>query len=230
MIKRYFKKMLQHRLAQRYAHRALDLQHWFVIATCVEQQDAIRQIKEIRARTRIGLDNHEAYIVWKTVQKLSKIPGAVAEVGVYQGGTAQLIHRACGAKKLYLFDTFSGLPSVQEVDRALFHTGQFSSNFEAVSNLFPEGNVTVTQGLFPQETRNVIEHEQFSFVHLDVDLYEGTAMSLEFFYTRMTQGGVIVVHDYVTAPGVRKAVDEFFDDKPEVVLEPSKSQALIVKL
>ena len=38
---------------------------------------------------------------------------------------------------------------------------------------------------------------------------------LEFFYSRMSPGGIILSHDYMTAPGVKKAFDDFFEDRAE---------------
>ena len=50
----------------------------------------------------------------------------------------------------------------------------------------------------------------FSFVSLDVDLYQPTLCGLKFFYPRMSKGGVIMVHDYGSPwLGVALAVDEF---------------------
>ena len=69
----------------------------------------------------------------------------------------------------------------------------------------------------------------FSFVHMDVDLYESTKSCLDFFYPRMSRGGVIISHDYLGSIGVKTAFDEYFKDKPEPVLEVTDSQCLIVK-
>ena len=70
----------------------------------------------------------------------------------------------------------------------------------------------------------------FSFVNLDVDTYESTKKCLEFFYPRMSAGGVIVSHDYLRRQGSRKAVDEYFADKPEPVVETAASQCIVVKV
>jgi O-methyltransferase len=61
----------------------------------------------------------------------------------------------------------------------------------------------------------------FSFVHLDVDIYESYKIGLEFFYPRVTSGGVILFDEYNDPPwpGCNKAVDEFFADKPETLRE-----------
>jgi hypothetical protein len=46
----------------------------------------------------------------------------------------------------------------------------------------------------------------------------------------MGQGGVLISHDYTSAAGVRKAFDEFFNEKREPIIELPGSQCLIVKL
>ena len=56
---------------------------------------------------------------------------------------------------------------------------------------------------------------------------------LEYFYPRMTQGGVIIIHDCNNEfSGSKKALDEFFLDKPETpIIIPDKSgSAIVVKL
>jgi hypothetical protein len=74
-----------------------------------------------------------------------------------------------------------------------------------------------------------VKDRQFSLVNFDVDTYESTKKCLEFFYPRMNPGGVILSHDYITAPGVQKAFDEFFVDKPEPVVETAGSQCIVIK-
>lgn len=65
------------------------------------------------------------------------------------------------------------------------------------------------KGYFPSTAGPVIDL-RFSFVHLDVDLYESTKSCLEFFYPRLNVGGVISPDDYVGAHGVWTAFEEFF--------------------
>jgi len=66
-------------------------------------------------------------------------------------------------------------------------------------------------------------------VHIDVDLYEPTRAAFEFFHPRMAPGGVMVCDDYgfASCPGARKAVDEYFEGKPDVPIELPSGQALI---
>ena len=76
-----------------------------------------------------------------------------------------------------------------------------------------------------------VSDRKFSFVHIDVDLYQPTRDTLDFFYERVSPGGVIVCDDYgsVLCPGARKALDEFMSDKPESLFHIPTGQSLVVK-
>ena len=79
-----------------------------------------------------------------------------------------------------------------------------------------------------RDTCETIKDKKFSFVHLDVDLYDTTMFCLEFFYPRMVAGGIILSHDYQNNQGVNKAINEFFEGK-ETVISLLGSQGLIVR-
>ena len=93
-------------------------------------------------------------------------------------------------------------------------------------------SVKLIKGLFPDSVSSLPNDIKFAFVHLDIDLYEGTAAGCVYFYERMTTGGIILVDDYgfLSCPGVREAIDVFFDDKPEIPIYLPSGQALIIKL
>jgi len=67
-------------------------------------------------------------------------------------------------------------------------------------------------------------------VHLDADLYESTLAAFQLFYRRLSPGGIMLCHDYPSASGVVKALEESFRDKPDAVVELTGYQAMIVKL
>ena len=164
------------------------------------------------------------------VKNTEKINGDIAEVGVYLGGSAKIICEVKKRKTLHLFDTFEGLPKVSALDSAHFKKGQYNGPLKTVKkNLSLYKNIHYYKGLFPF-TSGPVKNKKFSFVHLDVDIYSSTKACLKFFYPRMSRGGVIMSHDYISANGVRKAFDEFFEDKKEPIIEMSGSQCLIVKI
>lgn len=167
-----------------------------------------------------------------TVQSVAKVPGDIAEVGVFDGGSAKLIAQIKDGKALHLFDTFAGLPQTSSADERFLREGQLAPrrNAEQMRAAFRGfDDVFVYPGLFPKETGHYVEQRRFSFVHLDVDLYQSTLDALEFFFPRMNRGGVFVSHDYMTFESVRQAFAEFFEGRPEPVLTGAGSQCLVVR-
>lgn len=168
-----------------------------------------------------------------------KVEGDFAEVGVYKGSTAKLFHHYAPEKVLHLFDTFEGFTAkgaqaeLHETGLSVAHSTFSDTSLDEVRlRIAPcNENVRFYKGLFPQSIPEGFGAQRFAFVHLDADLYEPIIKGLEFFYPLMEKNGMIVVHDYNAWPGARRAVDEFFRDKPELpVPMPDKSgSALIVK-
>ena len=133
------------------------------------------------------------------------VPGVMAEAGVYKGGTAAMLLETT-PKEIHLFDTFSGLPASE----GRFRTGQFPGSLEQVKHsLSPYLNrVHFHPGVFPQSARG-LEDLRFSFVHLDLDLYDSTLAALDWFWPRLNLGGVLLSHDYPSSPGVVRAFSDF---------------------
>ncbi len=186
-------------------------------------------IRRVIAETDMLLLEDEAYQMLSCARATAKVKGDIAEVGVYRGGSARLMCEVRGSRALFLFDTFEGLPEAHTGDER-FGSGQYAASYEKVRaylSAFP--NIHLFKGLFPA-TAAAITEKRFSFVHLDVDLYDSTRDSLEFFYPRVNPGGIILIHDYLWAEGVRRAVQEFCAACPEVILELAGAYCGIVKL
>ena len=70
------------------------------------------EVWKVKKETGLALSLTEAAQLYNAVRDTVKVPGDIAEVGVYRGGSAKLICEAKGHKKLHLFDTFEGLPDL----------------------------------------------------------------------------------------------------------------------
>jgi O-methyltransferase len=164
------------------------------------------------------------------------IPGHLAELGVYKGHTARLIHLYAPERQLCLFDTFSGFGDLSVSVEGhktgyAINAGQFSdTSIDKVKALIkPNKNVSFFKGYFPESLPEGFDSMRFAFVHLDADLYDPTINGLKIFYPKMSRGGFIVIHDYNAWIGARTAVDEFFADKPEKPIPmPDKSGSAII--
>jgi O-methyltransferase len=149
-----------------------------------------------------------------------------AECGCWKGHSSYIISTLLSkqgfANKFHIFDSFEGGLSdktaldVNEriemsADQISEEKEMFSSIEEDVGKVLEEFDfVKLYKGWIP-ERFDEVKDRKFSFVHIDVDLYEPTRDSLEFFFPRLIEGGGIVVDDYgeTQFPGCKTAVDEF---------------------
>ncbi|MFO0898284.1 MAG: TylF/MycF/NovP-related O-methyltransferase [Pirellulales bacterium] len=189
----------------------------------------LRLIRDIRRQRRSLVTAYEAYTIHSLAKAQCRLEGELAEVGVYEGGTARVICEVKGARPLHLFDTFAGLPTSSAADRAIHRENQFACSLDSVrAYLQPYPGVEFHVGRFPESAAG-LEDRRFSFAHFDVDLYESTRGCLEWFYPRMVSGGVMISHDYSVLSGVKQAFTEFLADKPEDLVELPSTQCLVIK-
>ena len=192
--------------------------------------NAVRLVRQVRRERQSLQSAYEAYAVFSFAKAYCHLPGAMAEVGVYQGASAKLLCEAKGPVELHLFDTFAGLPQSTSADRNVHRQNQYPCSLESVRAYLQDyENVYYHPGLFPDSAKPLVD-KRFSFVHLDVDLYESTLAGLEFFYPRLIPGGVILSHDYSILAGVRKAFDDFLRDKSERPVQLPSTQCMLIKL
>ncbi|MBR0455501.1 MAG: class I SAM-dependent methyltransferase [Firmicutes bacterium] len=149
--------------------------------------------------------------------RIDHVPGAVAELGVYQGDIAWQINALLPDRQFYLFDTFEGFTESDVATEKAYvlsgaAVGEFSDTTvgSVLERLpYPE-NCHIRKGHFP-ETAAGLAHAEFAFVSLDADLYEPTKAGIEFFYPRLNDGGIMIIHDYNNTrfKGVNQAVKEY---------------------
>lgn len=176
---------------------------------------------------------------WFQVERVKKnsIKGAFAELGVYKGDSAFLLHQMDGSRTFHLFDTFEGFQPddlKQETGKAATYT---TSNFadtsiEKVKKRLSDPEFIFHQGTFPESAKG-LENKQYALVSMDADLYNPTKAGLEYFYPRLSPGGVIIVHDYNPDwPGIMKAVDDFASTIPVPIVPVADvdSSVMIFKL
>jgi O-methyltransferase len=200
----------------------------FLLGLHKDSED-VKLIKNVRRKRQSMQFAYEAYTVFSFGKACSRLPGAMAEVGVFQGASAKLLCEAKGENELHLFDTFGGLPQSSSADKGVQREKQYLCSLESVREYLKEyKNVFFYQGLFPDSAKTLPER-QFSFVHLDVDLYESTLAGLQYFFPRLIPGGVILSHDYSILAGVRKAFDDFLHDKTERPVQLPSTQCMLIK-
>ena len=172
----------------------------------------------------------------RIINSIDEFPGSVIECGTYRGrtllGIAHLLRKRGTKAKLYGLDSFEGFPDPTEEDalesgaipdvagKGYFGDVSYNELNERIRQLGFSEQVTLVKGFF-ENTLPSLSDEVFTLVHLDCDLYQSYKTCLEFLYDRLLPGGYIVLDEYGKPdgayPGSRRAIDEFFADKPEQI-------------
>ena len=200
--------------------------------------DIAALVKDLAAAKCRSLVNYDRLWILKcAVLQTRSVTGEIWEAGVYQGGTALFLKRLTASEthqpRIRLFDTFLGLPPVNSVVDLHHHEGEFGdTSLKDVQRFVgSEALIDYRPGVLP-ETFGGLDRSVIRLAHLDLDLYQGTIDALDFIYPRLAIGGMIVLDDYgfITCPGARRAVDEFFGDLREAPIILSTGQALVHRL
>lgn len=183
-----------------------------------------------------GMNSDRRWMIQELMLLATNVPGDTAECGVFAGSSSYVICKANQVasqqgKRHHMFDSFEGLSPPTEHDGTHWTKGDLSYGLAKVKDNLKEFELTsYYPGWIPERFQDVADLK-FSFVHIDVDLFEPTRDSFEFFYSRLSPGGVMVVDDYAfsTCPGATKAVDELLVGQPERMVRLSGGGGFIVK-
>lgn len=193
---------------------------------------------------RHGYNDYRRFAVKELLKLSANIDGDTAEIGCYTGATSYLILQQNSTANVHpveqikfkqhlVFDSFRGLSTPNHFDGNHWQVGQFSTDEATLRRNLQEfsGKFIVYAGWVPSRFGEVSDR-RFSFVHIDVDLYEPTLASLEFFYDRMNEGGILILDDYgfQNNPGVNLAADSFFKFRPEPLISLPTGAAFMIKI
>lgn len=179
--------------------------------------------------------NDKKFFIYYLAKGVKNLEGDTVECGSFMGHGSWLILSANGSSKShYIFDSFEGVSKPTHQDsiekETVWKENDMAFPLEKLQEkLKGFNNVFYLKGWIPSRFNEVAD-KNFSFVHIDVDLYQPTKDSVEFFYHKMVSGGIILCDDYAAygTPGARRAFDEFFQKKPEnIILTPSGSGFII---
>ncbi len=184
--------------------------------------------------------NDKKFMIYQLAKGVANMEGDTAECGVFKGHGSWLILNAEGQKNNHhhIFDSFEGVSepmkgvdNLSSPDAYQWKKHDMAYPLEKVQEKlkqFPQ--VKYYKGWIPDRFEDVKDC-RFKFVHVDVDLYQPTLDSFQFFYERMNPGGVILCDDYACpgTPGALKSVDDFLKDKPENVVSTVPGSGFIIK-
>lgn len=182
-----------------------------------------------------GFNAHRKYALQQLIRLTDAVAGDTAECGVYKGCSSYIIleanKRATSRRTHHVFDSFAGLSLPGGKDGQYWSASDLSVDEAAVkTNLRDFENVIYYKGWIPARFDDV-KDRVFSFVHVDVDLYQPTLDSIAFFYDRMSAGAIFVCDDYgfLTCPGATAAAQEFLSSKTEKMVSLPGGGGFFVK-
>ena len=195
-----------------------------------EQRNLIKSFEKKSLASELNL--------WSIYQSLEhiknqKIDGDIVECGIYNGNTLSFIglisEKFNLEKKIWGFDTFDGFVNDSFSDNDIDFKTKKKINYKKANIYFSFDEVKkiiINNDPYKFEKYNLIKGDiletlnnennlpnKISFLRLDTDLYKTTKKQLEVLFDRLVIGGVLHIDDYGAAPGVKKAVDEFFNNK-----------------
>ncbi len=178
------------------------------------------------------------------LDETSQLKGDIAECGVFQGATLSSFSYMLGKngdkRAIYGFDSFEGFGDIAGRERLQGDT----AHIDLETNMFKNtsilritdklklvgveaANINLVKGFFEDSLGTYNDHK-YSFVHLDCDLAESYLTCLNFFYSRMNKGGIILFDEYNDPVYAQAtiAIDNFFKDKPEKPIEINRDNYL----
>jgi O-methyltransferase len=149
------------------------------------------------------VDRYRCFELWSLMGQSARLGGDILEVGVWRGGTGCLLATRAAMMQpgatTFLCDTFKGVAKAGPADpryRGGEHADTSAATVRELATRLGLSNVEILEGVFPDETAQALVDRQFSFCHVDVDVYESARGVIDWVWPRLKTGGVVVYDDY----------------------------------
>lgn len=183
------------------------------------------------------LSRERLYDLYNSIIYINKasIKGDIIEVGCWAGGSLALCALTVDSLslndvKIWGYDTFTGHPEPREDEYDIWGNNQSEKFLQlngkdwakveintVKNNLDLLGVKHHTYKLIKgkiEETSILFSPKSIAILRIDVDWYEPTIVALNKFFPLLNKNGILIIDDYGHHSGTKKAVDEYFSDKP----------------
>lgn len=189
---------------------------------------------QIRDRTMLSIER--LYDLYSSVQYVDAagIPGAIVEIGTWKGGALgmALLTHAGSQRSVVGFDTFEGhaRPADGELDVRGDDMQVRWDRAAAAGDTWAGADFDECQQFLTGLAENAAQVElvkgdvkvtgldwepkPISILRIDCDWYLESLAALEIFWPHLAMGGVVILDDFGHHLGQRRAVEEFFHDRP----------------
>ncbi len=192
-----------------------------------------------RSKWRMGnieLRTHLFHILTQLIT--FEVPGDIVEIGCNSGESSVILQKIIQdmdpSRQLHVYDSFQGVPKPSHHDKDVYAIGdmsaseeQFRKNFESVGLQLP----IIHAGWFEETLTSSQLPEKIAFGFIDCDLYDASLLALNKIYPLLSLNAIcffgaysdpesnaaITTKSCFKSPGIKRACDEFFRDKPEKI-------------
>jgi len=197
---------------------------------------ALNSEEIIRAVTPYTMTNPvRMQALYDAVEEIFDLEGDIVETGCREGGSSMLVAMSLKSmgikdKKIYMYDTFEGMPEPGKMDNKSGHKGKGinkwhktgggvtwnNASIETVQkNIrkahYPLDKFILTKGKIEDTIPDTIP-EKICLLRLDTDFYSSTKHALKHLYPRLVKGGYLIIDDYGCWDGCKQAVDEYLKE------------------
>lgn len=220
----------------RFAYQFMNI--FYLLTGNNSNREMVKKIHSIMPYTLVGIGGLEATYKLAKMMNEKGIEGNFVELGVARGGCVALMGGVAFEKnspvkrQLWLFDSFEGLPEPTNNDFAQegrhstgnhltpLQKGSCLGTFDEVQELvfgkfnFPQDKVFFVKGWF-EDTLPIRGKDigKLAILRIDGDWYESTKCCLNYLYDKVVLGGAIIIDDYQSCFGAKKALDEFIANR-----------------
>ena len=237
----------------------LDVTHTFFVPEndALIQREFTELYATVKPYTEASLER--SYALFKAVEYISKnnIPGSFVECGVANAGSAMIVAKTLVQlhdtdRDIYLYDTYEGMPAPSDHDHLdgktpehmkriwenttdeqgeknwmRYSIEQVKSNMESTG--YRMDRIHFVKGMVEHTIPDTLPKET-ALLRLDTDFYESTKHELKHLYPTLSVGGVLLLDDYGTWMGEKKAVDEYFNNRPLLLNRVDRDGRIGVKI
>ena len=177
----------------------------------------------------------------EAVHKVTNIPGDFVECGVWRGGNCMLmateLQKMGQNRKIWLYDTFEGMPKPGEHDvkfdgkkaKDIWYEDWCRASLSDVEKNMVSTGYTNWICIVGDVLKTIPKNtpKQIALLRLDTDFYESTKHELIHLYPLLEKDGVLIIDDYHSWQGSRKACDEYFNGKQLTRIGTSNAAYLV---
>jgi len=158
----------------------------------------------------------------------NKLPGSFVECGVWKGGSMMAVAKKlqdlnADDRDIFLFDTFEGMsaPSEHDISQTGFNPLDESKSKHMENPLdlvkanlyktnYPKSKIHFIKGKV-EDTLSKYDTGEIAILRIDTDYYESTKTEMESLFPKIIKGGIIIIDDFGSWLGARKAVLEYIE-------------------